>query len=130
MGGQLALFLGSLAAILALVALTYLLGFDGTARLHSEQEARALLQLAPGGFEPSEIGLDADGASAIARDRQGRLAVLVPHGNRFVVRLLAPQTKVAAHDGKLIIDGLPKVKIALGDCAKDWATTDIDANNS
>lgn len=130
MDGQLLQFLGSLAAISALVALTYLLGFRGTARLESEDEARELLRLAPGGFEPCEIGLDAAGAAAIARDAKGKLAVLVPHGNQFVVRRLDPAPVIEARDGQLVIAGLPQVQIMLGDRARDWDTTDIAANNS
>jgi len=129
MSGELIQFVGSLIAVSALVALTYLLGFRSSARLESEDEARELLRLAPGGFEPVEIALDANGAAAIARDVLGGLAVLVPHGNQFVVRHLDPQAHIEAREGRLVITGLPSAKIVLGDRARDWATTDIGANS-
>ena len=86
MDGAVPQFLGSVLAVAALVALTYILGFRQAGKLESEAEARELFRLAPGGFEPEELGLDSDGGAAIARDEQGRIAVLVPHGNQFVVR--------------------------------------------
>ena len=130
MDSQLLQFLGSLAAITALVALTYLLGFRSPARLESAEEARELLRLAPGGFEPVELALDAGGAAAIARDVDGRLAVLVPHGNQFVARYLDSAASIEAGGGQLVIAELPGETIALGDRAEDWATTDIDANSA
>ena len=129
MDGQLLQFLGSLAAVSALVALTYFMGFRNSARLESEAEARELFRLAPGGFEPVAVALDAAGASAIARNAKGLRAVLVPHGNRFVVRHLDPATAITASDGQLVIEGLPRVTITLGQNAGDWATTDIAANS-
>jgi hypothetical protein len=130
MDSQLLQFLGSLAAVSALVALTYILGFRSAARLESEHEARELFRLAAGGFEPVEIALDADHAGAIARNAEGRLAVLVPHGNQFVVRCLDPATAIEARDGQLLIAGLPNVMITLGERSRGWATTDIDANSA
>lgn len=129
MAGQALQFLGSLAAVLVIVAVTFLIGFRQAARLASEDEAYELFRLAPGGFEPVEIGFDKNGASAIARDDRGRLAVLVPHGNQFVFRLLAPGSKISAHGGELKFEGLPGVRVTLGENASDWASTDIGDNS-
>ena len=74
--------------------------------------------------------IHAGGAAAIARDVDGRLAVLVPHGNQFVARYLDSAASIEAGGGQLVIAELPGVTIALGDRAEDWATTDIDANSA
>lgn len=123
-------FLGSLAAILALVLITFLIGFRQAARLSSPEEARDLFRLAPGGFEPVKIGVDENGAAAVARDAEGRVAALVPHGDQFVFRLLAPGTRITHHHGVLEFEGLPGVTIALGAQASDWAFTDSDDNRA
>lgn len=121
-------FFGSLVAILALVLITFLLGFRQSARLSSQEEAYQLFRLAPGGFEPEQIGVDENGAAAVARDADGRLAVLVPHGNQFVFRLLAPGSKVVLRDRVLEFAGLPGLTIALGEQASDWVSADIGDN--
>jgi len=130
MNGQLLQFVGSLAAVTALVVVTWLLGFRQPATLSSEAEARDLFRLAPGGFEPIRLGLDAQGRSAIAADEAGRKAVLVPHGNQFVFRQLSPASRIDAVDGRITIAGLPNLALELGEEAKRWATTDIGASNS
>lgn len=136
MDGAVPQFLGSLLAVAALVALTYILGFRQAGKLESEAEARELFRLAPGGFEPEEPGLDSDGGAAIARDEQGRIAVLVPHGNQFVVRPVKGGATIIAQEGKLLIADMPGLRLHLGDraphwdgaSAKGWAATDSNAN--
>ena len=129
-------FLGSLLAVAALVALTYILGFRQAGKLESEAEARELFRLAPGGFEPAELALDCDGGAAIARDEQGRIAVLVQHGNQFVVRPVKGGAAITAHEGSLLIADIPRLRLHMGDDARHWvgarsrgwATTDSNAN--
>ncbi|MEL1251679.1 hypothetical protein [Aurantiacibacter gilvus] len=120
---------GSLVAVLLLVGLTWLLGFRQQARLESPEEAAELIRLAPGGFEPVAVALDAKGRAAIARDRQGRLLVLVPHGNHFVARPLPEDCRPANQDGTLHIscEGRP-LTLALGPAAGDWTTADSAVN--
>lgn len=118
-----------LAAITAIAGVAWLLGFRQTAALSSVDEASELFRLAPGGFEPVEIGLDNAGACAIARDAAGRRGVLLPHGSQFVFRLLTPGSEAWAEDGALHIASLPGLHIRLGDAAEGWATTDSDANS-
>lgn len=130
MAGEVLQFAGSLAAVAVLVAFTYFLGFRHSPQIDSTEEARDLFRLAPRGFEPVEIALDGEGRAAIGKDRDGRLAVLVPHGSQFVVRPVSPGAKVAARNGALVIEGLPRVPLHLGDGAEDWAATDSDANTS
>lgn len=130
MSGELLKFLASVVAVPAIVAAAYQLGFRNAGRLADENEAEELFQLAPGGFDPAKIGVDSHGAAAIARDPEGRLAVLVPHGNQFAFRLLAPGAAIIADKGKVIIPGLANLQIDLGEESKGWATIDTDANSA
>ena len=127
-------FLASLIAVLLLVLLTWFLGFRQPAKLESESEAQELFRLAPGGFEPVSLAIDTDGAAAIARDRDGQVALLVPHGHHFAVRPLRPGAQIIAQEGSLRIAEMQKLQLHLGESAGDWtgdwATTDIDANNA
>lgn len=124
MDSQLLQFAGSLAAIAAVIALTHFLGFSRAGRIGDQAEARALFALAPGGFEPALLSLDERGRGAIARDGAGRLAVLVPHGGQFVVRVLEPGARLTAKDGKLVIEarelGSKSVTLRLSDDAQNW----------
>lgn len=130
MNGTALQFLGSLAAVVVLVALTYFLGFRQSAKLASEGEAAELFRLSPGGFEPATLALGEDGQTAIARDASGRLAVLLPHGNHFVVRPVPKAARMTANEGWLLIAGRPEIRILLGESARDWAATDRDANRA
>lgn len=121
-------FAGSLAAVAILVAATYFLGFRYSAQIDSPEEARHLFRLAPGGFEPVDIGLDNEGRAAIARDRGGRLAVLVPHGSQFVVRPVPPDAAIVALNGRVQVEGFERVILQLGTDAGGWATTDSGGN--
>ncbi len=129
MGGETVQFLGALAAVVALVAITYVLGFRLSGRISSIEEAAELFRLAPGGFEPASIALDEKGEAAIARDGVGRIALLIQHGSQFVVRELPDGTPIRAVEGRLEIEPVPAARLRIGDDAGDWATTDIDANS-
>lgn len=122
-------FVGSLAAVAAIVGIAWLLGSRQSARLSGEEEARELFSLAPGGFEPAEIAMDNEGRTAIARDADKRLAVLVPHGNQFVVRLVPPNSSIHLEGDSLSISSVPGLRITLEQGARDWANTDNDDNN-
>lgn len=119
---------GSLLAVLALVLLTWMLGFRQVARLESEDEARELMRLAPGGFEPVTIALDRHGSGAIGRDAQGRLLILWPHGSQFVARALEPGESLQAEDGMLHIVGARRIALDLGELAEDWTVADSAVN--
>ncbi|QZH76350.1 MAG: hypothetical protein JY451_07395 [Erythrobacter sp.] len=132
MTGQVAQFTASLGAVVALVLLVHFLGFSKGGLLGSEAEAREMLRLAPGGFEPIALALDSEGSGAIARDRDGRIALLAPHGGQFVARVLLPSARLSASDGRLTIVckniGLSAFTLRLGDSAGDWAAQHEDAS--
>lgn len=104
MTGQVAQFLGSLAAILALAALAWWLKLGPEPRLANEAEARQAAQEAVDGFEPGIIAIDREGRGALLCDGSGRLLVLRPHGTHFAGRILTPHARVQLTDGKLDID--------------------------
>ncbi len=122
-------FVGSLAAVAAIVGIAWLLGSRQRAQLSGEKEARELFSLAPGGFEPAEIAMDKEGRAAIARDADKRLAVLVPHGTRFVVRMVPSNTSIQREGDSLSISSVPGLRITLERGARHWANTDNDDNN-
>lgn len=120
---------GSLLAVLLVVGLTWLLGFRQQARLDSVDEATELMRLVPGGFEPAEVALDAEGRAAIGRDRQGRLLVLVPHGDRFVARPLPADYRPTSEGGTLHIASKGhRLTLVLGAEAKGWTSADSDVS--
>ncbi len=126
MDSQLLQFLGSLAAVAAVVVLTHFLGFTRGGNISDEAEARTLFQLAPGGFEPVEVALDADRRGAIARDEAGRIAVLMPHGGQFIARALGGDMRCCVEGERLAIEdsalGQKSVALNLGDAAQHWAS--------
>lgn len=121
MNAQLLQFGGSLLAITLLVLLAHWLGFSRSARLQSKDEARELLALAPGGFSAIEIALAAEGTGAIARDASGRLAVLKPHGGRFVAQHLPPAIPIEVQGETLRIHTSPPLNLPIGGSAQKWA---------
>ena len=130
MDGAIWQFLLSLLAVTALVLLAHWLGYSRTAMLESEAESRDILRHLPGGFEAADIALDEDGAGAIARDGQGRLAVVYPHGGQFVARLV----EASDADGDWLAirtDGDPRPQYIrpIGG-AQGWADTNVSAKQS
>ncbi|MCB2067997.1 MAG: hypothetical protein KDE15_15310 [Erythrobacter sp.] len=125
MAGEVWQFAGSLLGVLALVWLTWRLGFRQPPRLSSVEEARELLRMTPGGFEPVAIALDQQALSAIGRDDLGRLVVLVPHGSRFVARPVDGRARIKRHGETLVLDYDNRQQaIVLGPSAADWITAD------
>jgi len=95
-------FLGSLAAIVALVLIARWLRLGGTARIANEAEARELADNAVCGFDPIEIDLDAAGAGALLQDSEGRIMLLAPHGMHFSARLLTSAATTDV-DGEILV---------------------------
>lgn len=96
----------SLVAVLALIGLTYALGFARRGTLSGSDHAFSLAQSLPGGFLPAEIILARDGCGAVLRDRDGRLAVIAPIGAHFLVRPVERGLHVRrSHSGAVAIQG-------------------------
>ena len=99
---------GSLAAILALYALTRWMKLGGTPKLDSEEAVRRAAGEVEYGFTPIDVACDAEGAGALARDAAGRIMLVRRHGTRFAGRLLTPLASASLAAGtdqpKLTID--------------------------
>lgn len=96
----------ALFAVLALVLLTYLLGFTQGARLAGPEHAATLAQSLRGGFAPCDIVIARDGGGALLHEREGRVAVIAAVGAHFVVRQAEPGWSVReAGAGYLAVDG-------------------------
>ncbi|HSJ78103.1 MAG TPA: hypothetical protein VK913_05150 [Erythrobacter sp.] len=79
---------GSLAAILALAGLAWWLRLGPAPPLSNKDDVRRIAAEIEDSFAPTAIACDDKGAGALARDAQGRVMLIRPHGNRFVGRLL------------------------------------------
>lgn len=93
--------LGSLAAVIALAALAYGLGFKGDRRLTSEEEVRAMIARAAPGAQADELALDADGRAALALLTDGRLYAVRVLGARVAERVF-PMASVRRLKRKLV----------------------------
>lgn len=116
------LFLGSLVAILALAGLAHWLKLGQPPRLETEADARAAAAEAVDGFEPIRIGRDRNGASALLRDRAGRVLLLKPHGNFFAGRLLT----ASSHAERRIDQGRTCLRIESGEKRFGSVTLEVD----
>lgn len=96
-------FAGSLLAILALAWLARALRLGKPPRLLDDAAARYHANAAVEGFAPVDIARDRDGRSAILRDAHGRFLILKPHGAHFAARLLKPPMTARTQDGALVI---------------------------
>lgn len=83
------LFAGSLFAIGVLVALCWALGFRADPRLADAAAAERLADQALTGFHASEVALDRGRRAALLRGHDGRLVLVRPMGDRWLVRLVA-----------------------------------------
>lgn len=97
-------FLGSLAAILVLAGIAWMLGLGKERGIASEEEARLAAQEAFHGFIPVEIALDRAGRAALLRDADGQILLLRPHGTHVAGRILTPASSARVEDGRLVID--------------------------
>ena len=86
-------FVGSLVAILALAGIAHALKLGREPKLENEDEVRRMAGEAVEGFAAVAIARDRQGRGAILRDGAGRLLVLKPHGNFFASRLLTHGAK-------------------------------------
>ena len=124
MDGQLLQLGGSLVAILVLAAIAWALKLGSSPGITDEAEARRLASEADTGFDPCEVALSQDKASAILADSQGRIMVLRKHGTHFAARVLEPGASAQVEDGILTITPTDrtfgKVVLDLGAAASAW----------
>lgn len=78
----------SIFGIVALVLLARALGFARNPVL-DDTAARTLADAALPGFRSDEVALEASGRGARIVGIDGRVAIVRPHGDRWVVRLAA-----------------------------------------
>lgn len=78
--------LGGIALILLLV---WMLGGRRQPTPLAPDEAASLLAAPELGFMPADLLLAEQGSGALARDAGGRLALIFPHGNRWLVRVFS-----------------------------------------
>ena len=90
---QLLQFGGSLAAILALFLLAGWLKLGGVGRIDGPKHAMALASEADLHFTPRDVIVDREGRAAILFDGAA-VMLLMPHGNKFVGRVLGPAARV------------------------------------
>jgi hypothetical protein len=99
---------GSLVAILALAGLAWWLRLGPALPLANGDDVRRIAAEIEDGFAPITIACDEEGAGALARDAQGRIMLIKPHGNRFAGRVLTSgaSATIKDHPGEfnIIID--------------------------
>jgi hypothetical protein len=114
----------SLFGIITLVLLARALGFAKTPVLADADAARRIAGDAINGFCATDVAVARDGRSAIVAGHDGRIAVVRPVGDRWVVRLV-DGAKVGVDAGRLQLT-FPEpmfapVVVDLGSLAPLWA---------
>lgn len=101
---QLYLFLGSLGAVLALVAAARLLRLGGGG-IADETEAMAEAEAMLSGFEAARALVGSDGKAALVWGRDGSAALLKLHGNHVAARHLTAPVIERTPEGLAIDSG-------------------------
>ncbi|AUX70739.1 hypothetical protein CHX26_01510 [Porphyrobacter sp. HT-58-2] len=89
---------GSLVAILALAGLAWWMRLGPALPLANGDDVRRIAAEIQDGFAPVAIACDEEGAGALARDAQGRIMLIKPHGNRFAGRVLTSGASATLKD--------------------------------
>lgn len=84
---NLAVLLGSIAAVLALAGIAWLLKLGHPPRIESPEAAARQAREAHSGFRPKEVALDRDGRAALVLGEQGEAVLLRPHGAQIAARV-------------------------------------------
>ncbi|MEY2883945.1 MAG: hypothetical protein RL490_1669 [Pseudomonadota bacterium] len=114
----------SLFGIITLVLLARALGFAKSPRLADGSEARQIAGDALPGFHPVDAAVATDGRGALVSGGDGRVALVKPFGDRWVVRIVnGAEAEVAAGRLRLTLPELmfPTAEIDLGAAAPAWA---------
>jgi hypothetical protein len=114
----------SLFGILTIVMLARALGFAKAPRLADAAEAERVVAAALHGFLPSEAVVAQDRRGALVAGRDGRIALVRPFGDRWVVRIVNG-AKVEIAGGHLRLKPaeamFPAAELDLGPAAAAWA---------
>jgi hypothetical protein len=118
------LLLFSILGVALLVWLARAMGFARTPRIDDAGLAGRLAADALPGFRPADVALSSDGAGALVAAGDGRVALVRPLGDRFVVRPLVGAD--VARSGTVLrvrpAEALfPETALDLGDAALAWA---------
>jgi hypothetical protein len=118
------LLLFSFLGVALLIWLARALGFAASPRLADAGLAGWLAGEALPGFRPTEIALSRDGAGALVASEDGRVALVRPLGDRFVVRAL--DGGEVARAGQILHvrpaePMFPETALDLGEAALAWA---------
>jgi hypothetical protein len=97
---RMGLLLFSVIGVVALVLLARLLGFARRPQLADTALAARLASDAIAGFDPADTAISRDGAGALVAAHDGRVALVRPLGDRFVVRPL--KSPIVARAGGLL----------------------------
>lgn len=114
----------SLFGIITLMLLARALGFARAPVLADVAQASRIAADAIHGFDPVDTALALDGRGALVAGRDGRIALVRPFGDRWVVRIVnGAQARVEA--GRLRVELpewlFPPAELDLGAAATSWA---------
>ncbi len=114
----------SIFGILTVVLLAYSLGFAKAPRIADAAAAQRLAVDAIHDFRPTEAVVASDGRGALVAAGDGRIALVRPFGDRWVVRIVNGAAS-EIHGGKLRLKPaetmFPPAEIDLGAAAAAWA---------
>ncbi len=96
--------LGSLVAILALVAFARAMRLGGKPPLDDEDAVREAAAEVEDGFKATRISIARGGSAALAQDGTGRIMLIKRHGNRFAGRVLTSAARVREEVDALVVD--------------------------
>ena len=96
-------FGGSILAIALMVSIIARLRFGMEPDTLSEAEACAIADDAYGGFASADIMLGKNGRCAILRRDDGRMALIRPHGSRYLAMLINRRASATTLDDALIL---------------------------
>ncbi|BDI59654.1 hypothetical protein [Qipengyuania nanhaisediminis] len=93
---------GSLIAIVLLFLLARAMKLGGAPRLETDADLARIADEVDSGFVPVRHAIAVDGASALAKDSDGRIMAIKRHGNRFAGRILTSRAS-ASEKGDLLV---------------------------
>jgi hypothetical protein len=93
----------SMAAVLILAGIAWLLGLGAPPRIESEEAAARFARDAHSGFRPVETALDSAGRAALVLSDNGAIVLLRPHGAQIAARVFRAAPPITREGGELKI---------------------------